>query len=118
MFEKEFAERLKEFYKNGKTYDEISSLTGLARSVVARVISGTRPPKNLSVDALLKAFPNAAISLHGDRVNIDAPQNSGNVVGVNNGNVGGCIDWAIDKILESEDLSADEKVKVLKVLKK
>ena len=118
MFEKEFVERLKELYFAGKTYEEIAKATGLSKTCVASAISGTRPPKNLTVDALLKAFPDAAISLHGDRVSIDAPQNSGNVVGVIRGNAANCVDWAIDKILESEDLSADEKVKVLKVLKK
>lgn len=119
MFEKEFVERLQELYKAGKTYEEISSLTGISKSALGRVISGSRPPKNLTVDALLKAFPNAEINLYGDKVSIDAPRNSGNVVGVNNGSViGGSMELAVDKILASEDLSDSEKIKVLKVLKK
>ena len=118
MFEKEFVERLKELHQAGKTYEEIVTLTGLSRTVVAYAINGSRPPKNLTVDALLKAFPQAEINLYGDKVSIDAPRNSGNVVGVNNGTVGGCLDWAMDKILGTDELSADEKIKVLKVLKK
>lgn len=40
-------------------------------------------------------------------------------VGINNGTITqSCLDSVMDKILSSEDLSAEEKVKVLKVLKK
>lgn len=118
MFEKEFVDRLKELYEKGKTYDDIAELTGLSRAFVACTINGSRPPKNLTVDALAKAFPNMTISLSGDKTKISVRENSGNVVGVNHGTVGGCLDWAMDKILGADELSADEKIKVLKVLKK
>lgn len=118
MFEKEFVERLKELHQAGKTYEEIAGITGIARSNVACAINGSRPPKNLTVDALAKAFPNMTISLSGDKTKISVRENAGNVVGVNHGTVGGCLDWAMDKILGTDELSADEKIKVLKVLKK
>ena len=119
MFEKEFVDRLKELYEKGKTYDDIAELTGLSRAFVACTINGSRPPKNLTVDALAKAFPNMIISLSGDKSKISVQENSGNVVGVNNGGViGGSMEPAIDKILASEELSDSEKIKVLKVLKK
>lgn len=121
MFEKEFVERLKELYQAGKTYEEIADITGIARSNVACTINGSRPPKNLTVDALLKAFPEATINLHGDNVRINAPQNAGNVVGVNNGSVsssGNFQIWAMDKILAADELTDEEKIKMMKVLKK
>lgn len=115
MFEKEFVDRLKELYQNGNTYEEITHITGLSRSVIAYAITGSRPPKNLTVDALLKAFPEATINLQGKVV---APViNNGNNSGVMQTSVSG-IDSAIDKILASEELSDSEKIKVLKVLKK
>lgn len=121
MFEKEFVERLKELHQAGKTYEEIVTLTGLSRTVVAYAINGSRPPKNLTVDALLKAFPEATIILYGDNVRINAPQNAGNVVGVNNGSVSSLGDfqiWAMDKILTADELTDEEKIKMMKVLKK
>ena len=115
MFEKEFVDRLKELYAGGRTYEEIADLTGISRSALGRVISGSRPPKNLTVDALLKAFPQATISLHGEVV---APViNNGNNSGVMQTNVA-TLDCVVNKILESEELSDSEKIKVLKVLKK
>ena len=119
MFEKEFTERLKELYRGGKTYHEISAMTGLSKSAIARVISDSRPPKNLTMDALAKAFPNMTISLNGDNTKINVRENSGNVVGVNHGSVTyNPMEPAMDKIIASEDLSDSEKIKVLKVLKK
>lgn len=121
MFEKDFADRLKDLYNAGQTYDEIAGKTGLSRAIVASTINGSRPPKNLTVDALLKAFPEATINLHGDNVRINAPQNAGNVVGVNNGSVSSPGDfqiWAMDKILAADELTDEEKIKMMKVLKK
>jgi hypothetical protein len=52
--------------------------------------------------------------LLGDGVAINAPSNSGNVVGINNESVAGSMEPAIDRILNTEELSVEEKIKVLK----
>lgn len=119
MFEKEFIEQLKKLHQEGNTYEAIAAITGLSMPAVARAINGSRPPKNLSVDALVKAFPNMTISLYGDNTKISVRENAGNVVGVNHGSVTyNPMEPAMDKIIASEDLSDSEKIKVLKVLKK
>ena len=65
MFEKEIFEKLKEMHNSGKTYDEITRTTGIARTVVAQILGGQRPIKNPSVSMLLKVFPRAEIYLEG-----------------------------------------------------
>ena len=63
-------------------------------------------------------FPKMSVNLNGDKVSITANQNSGNVVGINNGIISGdCLSAVIDKILSS-DLSDAEKVKFIQVVKK
>ena len=67
-----------------------------------------------------KIFPHAKIDLRGDVSIINAPENKGVVI--NKGHINAiapsCLDSVMDKILSSEELSAEEKIKVLKVLKK
>lgn len=106
-------------YQKGKTYQEIAKSGGLSYSYLHEIMTGKRPADGISVKKLNGLFPQCVLFLEGDSVSIDAPRNSGNVVGVNNGGViGGSMEPAIDKILASEELSDSEKIKVLKVLKK
>ena len=111
---------LREQYANGETQGEISKRTGIGQSYFCQLISGKRSIDGLSLKKFNQLFPDSVVQLHGDKVKIDAPGNSGNVVGINHGSVEcqDCREWAMDKILSSNELSADEKIKVLKVLKK
>jgi hypothetical protein len=112
-------ETLKKEYAAGATYQELADKYQSSYTHIHNLLSGKRSISGISLDFFFRLFPRAAVNLEGDSVNIDAPRNSGNVVGVNNGSViGGSMEPAIDKILASEDLSDSEKIKVLKVLKK
>ena len=116
----EVLEDLRSQYATGKTQEEIAKRTGVGRSYFCQLISGKSPIEGLSLKKFNQLFPDCVVYLHGDKVKINAPSNSGNVVGINNGSVAnnGCMDWVMDRILAADELSADEKIKVLKVLKK
>ena len=106
-------------YQQGKTYQEIAKSGGLSYSYLHEIMTGKRPADGISVKKLNGLFPKCMLVLEGDKVSIDAPRNSGNVVGVNNGSVNcNSMEPAIDRILAADELSADEKIKVLKVLRK
>lgn len=73
----------------------------------------------MAVRSVIKMFPNATLNLNGDSVSISAESNSGTVVGINTGTIGAdCLSAISDKILMDEDLTAEEKIKFLKFLKK
>ena len=111
---------LRKKYANGDTQSEIAKNLGIGQSYFCQLISGKRPIDGLSLKKFNQLFPDCVVHLYGDKVKINAPANSGNVVGINNGSVAGndCMDWVMDRILAADELSSDEKIKVLKVLKK
>ena len=115
---KRITEALLEEYRKGKTYQEIAQGGGLSYSYLHEIINGKRSADCITIKKLNSLFPDCVLQLFGDKTKISVRENSGNVVGVNHGTVGGCLDWAMDKILAADELSADEKIKVLKVLKK
>ena len=116
---REILDALRQEFVKGATQVDIAKRSGVGRSYICELMSGKSPVDGLSLKKFNQLFPKATVYLYGDKVNIDAPLNSGNVVGVNNGGViGGSMEPAIDKILASEELSDSEKIKVLKVLKK
>ena len=109
-------QKLQEEYSAGMTQLEMAKKYGLGQSHISRIISGK---KSISFEMLETMFPNATVNLDGDHISIHADHNSGNVVGVNRGKISSdCMTTVIDKILESEELSDAEKIKVMKVLKK
>ena len=108
-------DRLKEEHKKS-TYDEMSSKYGIAHSYLHNLLNGKRGMDGLTIKMLNKLFPQATLNLHGDIYN--SGTNNG-VVGVNNGTVSNdCLSAIENKILSTDDLTAEEKIKVLKVLKK
>ena len=110
---------LKEEYQSGATYQELSRKYGVSYTHIHNLLNGKREISGISLGFLFKLFPRAKIDLSGTAAVISAPQNSGAVVGVNNGNVSAdCLSSVMEKILSTNDLTAEEKVKVLKVLKK
>ena len=114
---KQITELLKSEYDAGATYQELADKYGVSYTHMHNLLNGKRAVSGISLDFLFKLFPKATINLTGDTVSIHADYNSGNVNGVSHVN-SNCIASIFDKVLESEDLSAEEKVKFLQVLKK
>lgn len=110
---------LREIYNAGSTQQEIADRTGVSQSYVADLLSGKRPIDGLTLKKFNQLFPHAILQLSGDTVSIRANRNSGNVVGVNHGTISqDCMSAIQSKILETKELTDEEKVKVLKVLQK
>lgn len=119
---KMLAEQIREYLKalndGRKTQEEMAKELHVAQSVVNRLLSGRKKFEYLSIGTFDRMFPEASIDLKGAAL-IHAPQNRGNVVGINNGHMAAdCLSEVMDKILSTEELTAEEKIKVLKVLKK
>lgn len=107
----------KEYEKS--TYQQMAKDHGIAYTYLYDIMQGKRSIDGLTLKKINKMFPDAVLHLYGDKVTITAPQNQGNVVGVNNGAIEtDCLSAVLDKLLATEDLTAEEKVKVIKVLKK
>lgn len=116
---KRITEALLEEYRKGKTYQEIAQDGGLSYSYLHEIINGKRSADCITIKKLNSLFPDCVLQLFGDKTKISVRENSGNVVGVNHGQVTyNPMEPAMDKILASEELSDSEKIKVLKVLKK
>ena len=112
----EIKKEIQKELRAGATQEELAAKYKVTQSHISRIISGKC---SVSFETLERMFPNATINFHGDSVSIHADFNSGNVVGVNRGKVfADCLSAVMDKILECDELSAEEKVKVMKVLKK
>ena len=120
MLAEKIIEYVKSEYNGGQlTQQEIAEALNVDQQTINRLLSGKRKAAGLTVGTFDKMFPKAKIDLTGANAVISAPSNSGNVVGVNNGNISAdCLSGVMDKILSTEELTAEEKVKVLKVLKK
>lgn len=109
---------LKEEYEKS-TYQEMAKRHNISYTHLYDIMQGKRPTDCLTLKKLNTMFPDATLHLYGDKVTITANQNHGNVVGVNNGAIGGdCLSAVLDKLLATDELTAEEKVKVIKVLKK
>ena len=108
---------LQEEYRAGATHEELSRKYGISSNHISNILSGKRSIDSMRVGTFLKIFPHMTLNLHGDSIN-NSGTNHG-VVGVNNGTVSSdCLSAVENKILSTDDLTAEEKVKVLKVLKK
>jgi len=110
-------EELLRIYQTGTTQQEISEKTGVAQSYIADLMSGKKKFGGLTLRKINQLFPDATINLHGDTVMAD---NSGALVENDtpaNIEAAFLID-KIDRIVDSDELTAEEKVKVLKVLTK
>lgn len=111
---KKIIEALKQEYADGATYQELASKYGISYQYLRELIVGKKPAERMSLEIFFKLFPNASVMISGEIV---APV-------VNNGNNGSItgvvcdISEARKKILASDDLTSDEKIKVLKVLEK
>ena len=109
-------ESLKIRWHSGETQASIAKSAGISQPDLCDLISGKADAEGLTIKTINKLFPHASLQLGGD---VHINNNSGNVVGINNGKItSGCLSAVIEKILDSDELSDTEKVKVMKVLKK
>ena len=109
----EILELLTKEYSEGSTYQKMAEDKNVSYSYLRGLLNGINPPEKLSLEILFKLFPRAAINLNGDKIIANGHQ----AIGINNGTVTQSMDSVIDKILSTDDLTAEEKIKVLKVLK-
>ena len=99
-------------WRNGATQQEIADRAGVTNPYINNLLSGKRKVESMKLETLFKLFPRAEIKL-------ERPQIAGDYAVQVQGNVSIAEESAIiDKILNDDTLSAEEKVKVLKVLKK
>ncbi|MBR2510414.1 MAG: hypothetical protein IKB71_11820 [Lentisphaeria bacterium] len=111
-------EMLKHEYNSGATYQELADKYNVSYTHIHNLLNGKRAVSGISLEFFFRMFPHATINFSGGDFS-HLVNNGGNVVGINNGKItSGCLSAVIDKILESEELSDAEKIKVMKVLKK
>ena len=100
-------------WEGGATQQEIADRANVTNPYINNLLSGKRKVESMKLETLFKLFPKAEIFLQGAQIAGDnAIQVQGNL------SVSDIISPIIDKILNDDTLSAEEKVKVLKVLKK
>ena len=96
---------------------EVERKTQITNSNISKYLSGKLLKMNDSTWQVLE--PHLRPFLPGNMPIIHAPRNSGNVVGFNHGTIGpDCLSAVMNKILSAEELSDEEKVKIMKVLQK
>lgn len=95
----------------------IAQKAGVSHSTLSKYQSGQIKTINQTTWNALE--PHLRPFLPGNMPIIHAPRNSGNVVGINHGTIGpDCLSAVMNKILSAEELSDEEKVKIMKVLQK
>ena len=117
----EVFKEMKRLYDGGMTQEEVAAHCHIKHSQAQRILSGSRSAGGLRLETLDKMFPHATISLYGDTVSIHADQNQGSVVGVNRGTIGqeqDILSRIESKIIDTDALNDEEKIKVLRVLRK
>ena len=97
---KEILNKLKELYNSGATYTELGDKLGVSKSYIHSLLSGDRAVDGLTVRKINQLFPNAVLHIDGDKA-------ENNVIEIN-----------IDRLLNSTEFTAEEKIKILRVIKK
>lgn len=108
-------EALKQEYANGATYQELAAKYGVSYQYLRELIIGKKPVERMSLEIFFKLFPRATVTISGGIVApvVNNGHNSGSMIGVGNDQSA-----TRKKILESTELTAEEKIKMLKVLEK
>ncbi len=120
-FEKDFIGAIR-MSLSEMTEREMGKRSGVASSYLNSLKNGKKPPRALSVETLLKLFPNATINLHGDSVIADNSGINNGVMGVNNGTVNSGHESLEnfrhkiqDEIIRA-DVESEAKVKILNII--
>ena len=112
---KEIIDALKQEYADGATYQELAAKYGVSYQYIRELIIGSKPVERMSLEIFFKLFPRATVTISGGIVApvVNNGHNRGTMIGV-----GTDLSEARKKILASTELSAEEKIKMLKVLEK
>ncbi len=110
IYEKIREELMRE-WRSGTTQQEIADRAKVTNPYINNLLSGKRKVESMKLETLFKLFPKAEISLNGAQFAGD------NAIQIRGG-VSFANDDVINKILDDETLTAEEKIKVMKVLKK
>jgi transcriptional regulator with XRE-family HTH domain len=121
-------EKLAEMKRDGKTQEEIAKETGITQSHISKLMSAKcsiEKIKRIRLESFFKLFPNARIVFDDRRTIGDVTNNSGQVV---NGDVTAPLppppsaraaeDAVIARIMASDDLDAETKVKLYTLLQR
>ena len=112
-------------YNSGMTQEEIAQRHNVGQSHIQQILSGARTTSGLTIHTLDKMFPKAEIFLDGNTQTINASGNanvaqtiSGNIDQSRHaGNTSNAISKLLDRILDHEEFTAEEKIKFIKFLK-
>ena len=107
---KEIQNRLIEEWRSGATQQEIADRANLTNAYINNLLSGKRKVETMKLETLFKLFPKAEINLNGANI---ATDNAHQTI-----NIGNAFEQTAEKIINDETLSAEEKIKFLRVLKK
>lgn len=112
---KEIIDSLKREYADGATYQQLAAKYGVSYQYLRELIIGKKTAERISMETFFKLFPRATVTISGGIVApvVNNGHNSGSMTGVV-----GDLSEARKKILASADLTAEEKIKMLKVLEK
>lgn len=123
VFEEEVINALRLLLDNNVERD-LAKRSQVSRGYINALKNKKKPPRALSVETLLKLFPNATINLHGDSVIADNSGINNGVMGVNNGTVNSAGHESVEAFRSKAiaamidlDIPADALREVLKTLK-
>ncbi len=106
----EIREAIRKEWQNGATQQEIANRAGVTNPYINNLLSGKRKVESMKLETFFKLFPQAEINLNGAQFAGDhSVQIQGGVSILDTQDM-------FNKILRSEKLSAEEKVKILTVL--
>lgn len=111
---------LKQEYLSGATYQELADKYKVSYTHIHNLLNGKRSVSGISLDFLFRLFPAASVNLHGSAnnnsggINVGAVNGSGNFF---NEKKSDTLQLIQNRILQSDALSAEEKVKFLKLIK-
>ena len=97
-------------WRRGVTQRQIADRANLTDAYINNLLSGKRKVETMKLETLFKLFPKAEICLNGANI---ATDNALQIINSDN-----AFEQNAEKIINDETLSAEEKIKFLKVLKK
>ena len=109
---KEIKDSLLSEWQKGLTQRQIAERAGLTDAYINQLFSGKSKVEAMKLETLFKLFPNAQINLQGAQIAGD------NALQIQMAAEDNSFERNAEKVLNDDSLSAEEKVKFLKVLKK
>lgn len=121
----EIQKRLRTIRDNGLTQQEISKQTGISQPFISQLLNpkdGVERIKHLELSKFFKLFPDARIEFGGDRQigdvhhNTNSPviQGDGNTIGTPGEETAAAF---LKRVMASEDIEAETKVKLYRMMK-